>query len=312
MKNQSKNTIGVNMKKYLIIGSVTLVALLALGAAGFAYAQAQNPPTAQPPAGNQTYQNFPFAGMMRGLVNNFRQAARAGMMAGFRMGVGFGQGVAGPMHDDMIEAAAGQLGLSVEDLQAKLDSGQTIYDIASAQGLSDAQIQDLMEKAHDAALDAMVAAGIFTQEQADAMDQHMESTWQNGAGGMMSGFQGQRPGIGQQGQLYEYRIQAYAQATGLTVEQVETRLNNGETLWQMAESQGMTLEQFRTKLAEAVNNVTQQALADGKITQAQADWLTNWANHFDQSGFGPGTGMPGGFGRGQMRMMPGMRWNTQP
>ena len=60
--------------------------------------------------------------MMRGLMNNFRQAqaARAGMMAGFRMGVGFDQGVAGPMHDDMIEAVAAQLGLSVEDLQARI------------------------------------------------------------------------------------------------------------------------------------------------------------------------------------------------
>jgi hypothetical protein len=40
-----------------------------------------------------------------------------------------------------------------------------------------------MLDAHDKALDKAVEAGLLTQEQADWMDQHMESMWSgNGAG----------------------------------------------------------------------------------------------------------------------------------
>ncbi len=112
------------------------------------------------------------------------------MMRGGRVA---GQGAYGPMHTYMIDALATKFNLSVEELQAKIDAGERPYDIAKAAGFTDAQIQDLMEQAHDEALKAAVAAGVLTQEQADWMDQHMEQMWENGGG---PGRTGGCPGMG--------------------------------------------------------------------------------------------------------------------
>ena len=165
------------MKKFLIIGSIVGVVLIALGMVGFAFAQSQNP---QPETPNGAW------GMMRG---GRGWAQGSGMMRGGR---GMGQGANGPMHTYMITALADKLGLTVDELQAKIDAGERPYDIAKAAGLTDAQIQDLMEQAHDEALKAAVAAGVLTQEQADWMDQHMEQRWEGGQSGRSGGC----PGMG--------------------------------------------------------------------------------------------------------------------
>jgi len=146
------------MKKILIVSVVVILAVLILGVAGFAYAQTQTPPTPGYPYG---------AGMMR----------RGG---GFGMGMmgRWGQDGFGPMHEYMVDAFAEALGMTPEDLQAQIDAGKTPWQVAQSQGLTDEQIRDLMLKAHDKALDAAVAAGVITQEQADWMDSHMEQMWQ--------------------------------------------------------------------------------------------------------------------------------------
>jgi hypothetical protein len=185
------------MKKFYIIGSVIAVALIALGVAGLAFAQGQNPPTPQPYGGNQ--------GMMGGWRGQgaTNQAGMMGWQRGFRQGMmrGYAQGMMGPMHDYMIAALAAKLNLTVDELQTKINAGERPYDLAKAQGLTDAQIQELMEQAHDEALKAAVAAGVLTQAQADAMDQLMEQMWQNGGSGRGFGMMGGRgtggcPGMG--------------------------------------------------------------------------------------------------------------------
>jgi hypothetical protein len=160
------------MKKFLIIGSIVGVVLIALGVVGFAFAQSQTPQPGTYPGG---------WGMMGG---GRRGMHGYGMMGGGR---GAGQGTYGPMHTYMVAALAEKLDLTVDELQAKIDAGERPYDIAKAAGMTDAQIQDLMEQAHDEALKAAVAAGVLTQEQADWMDQHMEQMWQNGDGPGRSG-----------------------------------------------------------------------------------------------------------------------------
>ncbi|MCU0488636.1 MAG: hypothetical protein MUE67_06770 [Anaerolineales bacterium] len=89
------------------------------------------------------------------------------------------------------------------------------------------------------------------------------------------------------GPLHEYKVQAMAEALGLTVDQVEERLAAGETMWQIAQAQGITLEAFQTKMVEAAKNAINLALADGKITQAQADWMLSRTEQMGVNGFGP-------------------------
>ncbi len=143
------------MKKWIIVG-ISIVALSAL--AGFAWVGhvfAQSP---TPPYPNQPY----------------------GMMGGYGM---MGAGSYGPMHVEMVAALADALQLSPDEVQTRMNNGETPWQIAQDQGLTSEQAQQIILDAHDKALDQAVRDGLLTQEQADWMDQHMESIWSGSEGG---------------------------------------------------------------------------------------------------------------------------------
>lgn len=149
------------MKKVVFVVVGILVLSFLFGAAGFAYAQTQNPPDGETPYGVTPG---------RGMMGRFWQS---GMM---------GNGSYGPMHEYMEQALAAKLGMSEEEIEEKLASGETMWSIAQAQGLADEEIFDLMLSARDEALKAAVAEGTLTQEQADWMAQHMQQGRGNGFG----------------------------------------------------------------------------------------------------------------------------------
>jgi hypothetical protein len=92
------------------------------------------------------------------------------------------------MHTSMMQTFAQKLGLSVDALQARLDAGETLWQIASAQGVSREDFANWMSEARTAALDQAVAAGTITQEQADWMKQHMQGRF----GGMHGNWNGEQ------------------------------------------------------------------------------------------------------------------------
>jgi len=153
------------MKKLVLIGiAVTVFAVAALSIAGFAYAQTVTPPSPGYPAG---------AGMMRGWG---RGDSGPGMMGRWdRDGDG-------PMHPYMLNAFAEALGITPDEIQAKLADGETMYTIAQAQGLSDEEFTSLMLEARSQALTQAVTDGSITQEQADWMNQRMQQMQENGYG----------------------------------------------------------------------------------------------------------------------------------
>jgi hypothetical protein len=75
------------------------------------------------------------------------------------------------------------------------------------------------------------------------------------------------------GLLHDYIVQAFADTTLLTVEEIELRLADGETLKDIAFSLDMTLDEFRTLIIEVRTAALIAAVADGVITQKQADWM---------------------------------------
>ena len=180
------------MKKFLLVVVGFMVAVFVFGVAGFAYAQSQTPPTPEYPYG---------PGMMSdGYSRGYDRGYGHGMMGGYGMhalggvkGMGW-DGEYGPMHDAMIAALAEALGLTPEELEARHDAGETMWQIAESEGLSAEEIQELMLSAHDTALEDAVANGLLTEEQADWMDTHMDQMW-NGEYGN-SGFGGHCGGAG--------------------------------------------------------------------------------------------------------------------
>lgn len=142
------------MKKTLTIIAILGIAVLAFSAVGTAFAHGPNPDV---PDGDDTY---PYG---------------YGHMGGYGMMGWYDE--EGPMHDAMIASLADALGLSEDDLEARHDAGETLWEIAEAEGLTEDKIQDLMLSAHDQALENAVAEGWLTAEQAEWMDEQMEFMW---------------------------------------------------------------------------------------------------------------------------------------
>jgi len=128
-------------------------------------------------------------------------------------------------------------------------------------------------------------------------------------GGMMGGrgVAGSQPGV--YGPLHEYMLSAIADVFGLKPEEIQSAHDAGKTMWDLAQEQGLTQEQFVEKMLEARTQALEKAVADGVITQEQADWMLSQMSLMGQNGMGAGQCMGGAAGRGGRS---GGRWNMQP
>lgn len=121
--------------------------------------------------------------------------------------------------------------------------------------------------------------------------------------GMMSG-RGGRHGMMSTGELgsgllHEYMSTAMAAAFDLTTDELTALHNEGKTLWDLAQEQGLTQEEFYAKVSEARAKALEQAVAAGAITQEQADWMQQRMNK------------RGGMGGDCTGMGHGRRWQPQ-
>jgi uncharacterized protein YidB (DUF937 family) len=126
-------------------------------------------------------------------------------------------------------------------------------------------------------------------------------------GGMMGGLQSE-DGFGP---MHEVMQDAMAEALGITHEELEERYAAGDTAWTIAQEKGLTQDEFITLMSEARSKAFDQLVADGTLTQEQADWMAARMGTMMQNGFGDGTGGCMGNGVNGGRRGPG-RWNTQP
>jgi hypothetical protein len=114
-----------------------------------------------------------------------------------------------------------------------------------------------------------------------------------GPSGMMGG-RGNGYGRGMMGDrgvgiMHDYMIAAFADAVSLTVEQVDTRLADGETFKEIAIAQGITQDKLPELLTQVRQAALDKAVADGVITQAQADLMLEHMQN--RAGKGSGFGL---------------------
>ncbi len=123
-----------------------------------------------------------------------------------------------------------------------------------------------------AALLGVAALGIAQVARAD----ELPPTPQAGYGGYGHGH-GHAGGMGMSatggGLLEPYMEQAMAEAFGLSEEELDALHEQGQSLWLYAQAQGLTPEEIEAKMEAARETAIQAALADGVITQEQADWM---------------------------------------
>jgi hypothetical protein len=116
-----------------------------------------------------------------------------------------------------------------------------------------------------------------------------------GPGGMMGGYgpgrmmggRGINNSLGKNN-LHNYMISAFAKAVGLTKDEINAQLSNGKTLAQIANEQGFTGDKLVQLIKDVHKAALDQAVADGVITQAQADNMLERMNNSTNPGFGFG------------------------
>jgi hypothetical protein len=124
------------------------------------------------------------------------------------------------------------------------------------------------------------------------------------------------------GYLHTYMVAAFAEQLGLTVDEVNTRLAAGETMYDIAIASGVKPEDVPALMIEVRSQALSAAVEAGVITQEQATWMS--AHGFGRGGYGAegcpmhdgqgtepygGAGMMGGRGRGMMGA--GSGWHQQ-
>lgn len=98
----------------------------------------------------------------------------------------------------------------------------------------------------------------------------------------------------QDGLLHDAMIAAFADELGLSVDEINSRLEEGETMADIAISTGLTLEDFRDLMVEVRTLVYDQAVADGTLTEEQAEWLkSRGSGRYMNGGMGMNTGFRG-------------------
>ena len=158
---------------------------------------------------------------------------------------------------------------------------------------------------HADVLKGLVSGGTLTQAQADAVQKALDAA--RPAGGMGRG-PGGKGGIGRMGN----HLAAAATALGMTQTDLQTQLQAGKTLAQIAQTKGVAVQKVIDALVADEQSELAAAVKAGQLTQAQADQMktnltqriTDMVNGTRPSGGPGGMGMghggrgPGGMGRG--------------
>ncbi len=180
------------MKKVLLI-AVTIVAVIALGNVLLVSAQG-NSPSGQNGSCPVTGYTCPFSG-----TNSYRGMMGANGSAG-----------ANGMHEQVWTAVAKKLSMTYADLNAALQHGQTIAQLAQAKGVTLAELRTAALDVMQASFADLVKQGAMSQEQADRMLDHMDDmplfNFDQGFGpGMMHGRGMMGPGMMGSGMMRGYQ-----------------------------------------------------------------------------------------------------------
>jgi uncharacterized protein YidB (DUF937 family) len=130
-----------------------------------------------------------------------------------------------------------------------------------------------------------------------------------GGYGMMGNFAQNGDGYGWMQNMHQWMLTSggmhtivwngLAEALGLTPDELNAELASGKTLTQIAEAQGVSQDQLTAVLETSVKAGLDKAVADGVLTQAQADqMLSHMSGNYVWMLSHMGTGAGAGFGPG--------------
>lgn len=164
-----------------------------------------------------------------------------------------------------------------------MGNGSSVHDeyLAEALGITVEELAAARRQAMAAYLADAVTAGNITQEQAD----------------LALAKYALRDVIDQKALL--------AEALGMTEEELQAALDDGQSLPDLMAAQGMDADTLQTNVQAAYEAAVARAVADGVITQAQADAVLAQESNFGLFG-GHGRGGRGHHGRGGPWSLPSL------
>jgi hypothetical protein len=176
----------------------------------------------------------------------------------------------GPLRS-VINIVADEIGLEPRDILVQLHDGLTLADIITTNGGDvDQVIADSLVQLTDQ-INQAVADGKLTQERADNLLTNLEDVVTRGINGELFP---NRPGRGAAGRVSErILIQAVADATSLRTPQILQQLHSGSTLADIITTNGVAVDAVVTSAVAAATEQVNTAVADGRLTQEQADQL---------------------------------------
>lgn len=141
-----------------------------------------------------------------------------------------------------------------------------LNDAAGRLGVSSAKLEDALKAAAIDRVDAALAAGRITKEQADALKAAID------AGDLPLG--GLRLGLGF-GAVHPHvlfgGLEAAASYLGLSEAELRSQLASGKSLADVAKAQGKSVDGLKQAMTSAFQSKLDQAVKDGRLTTAQRD-----------------------------------------
>ncbi len=176
-------------------------------------------------------------------------------------------------------AATGQQGDSptanlCQDFVAKL---------AANLGIGQDELTTAIDTTKQQMLEEAVKEGKITQELADKIAARKDAgfcgfSFNNSKMGIKS-----KSKIGIEGRSGGHNLDGMASILGITSEELKTELESGKNMQDILTGHGLTAEEFRQKMQEQKEGQIARDVADGKITQEQADkMLQNRGPHFNR------------------------------
>jgi polyhydroxyalkanoate synthesis regulator phasin len=158
------------------------------------------------------------------------------------------------------------------------DLRQRVHDaIAAALGISADEYDAVVDTARQQVLDDAVSEGVLTEEQAERMSER----WAQGVGpggmgafGRGRGMMGRQGGFG--GMMAGTEISLLgvaAEELGMTLDELTAALQDGKTIADLAAEKGVEPQVIADAFVAQRAEWLAEAVADGRITQQQADWM---------------------------------------
>lgn len=172
-------------------------------------------------------------------------------------------------------AAAGAGGaIAASKLTSPQAASQAVVSDAAKQlGVQPSELKAALVKAIEKRIDAAVADGRLTKEQAAELKRRLEAGDLPLFGGPALG----PPGVGHHFGLFPAlpRLRAAASYLDLTDQQLREKLNDGKTLAQIAKDEGKSVEGLVSALVDATKKQLDDAVADGRLTKEQRNAIAD-------------------------------------